>query len=157
MSKYQSYNIVLNSVNGIGSTNTNKTYYFDFNLIKEDISYELTFSFVSKANTLPTFSIPMVYVDLGQSNTFEGKTNTGGNISKCVGTLCPNQLVASPNYSFLTANLTNPPVYLDKLHSYSSINVSILNELGTAWLDASGTPQDIGSYVMILHLNPVKF
>jgi hypothetical protein len=152
----QSYNIILNSVNGIGATNTNKTYYFDFNLISDNKPYEMTFSFISKANTLPSFSIPMVYVDLGQTYTYEAKSNSGGNISKCIGTLIPNQLVASPNLTFLLANYSNTPVYLDKLHSLSSINVSILNELGTAWLDANATPADIGSYVLTLHLTPIK-
>jgi hypothetical protein len=150
--KYQSYNIVLNSVNGIGATNSNKTYYLDFNNITPDVPYELTFSYVGKANTLSTFSIPMVYLDLGQSNTFEAKGNTGNNISKFVGVLTPNQLATT---SFLNAPLTNPIVYLDKIHSYNSINVLILNENGGAWLDANATPADIGAYVMVLHLTPV--
>jgi hypothetical protein len=151
--KYESYNIVLNSVNGIGATNSNKTYYLDFNNIKPDISYEMTFSFVAKANTLTSFSIPMVYLDLGQSNTFEAKGNTGNNISKFIGVLTPNQLATS---SFLNAPNTNPPVHLDKLHSYNTLNVLILNENGGAWLDANATPADIGAYVMVLHLKPVN-
>lgn len=151
--KPKSYNIVLNSVNGVGTLNSNKTYYMDFNNIKPDIPYELTFSFVGKANTLSTFSLPLVYLDLGQTNTYEAKGNTGNNISKFIGVLTPNQLATT---SFLNAPMTNPPVYLDKIHSYNSINVLILNENGGAWLDISGTPQDVGTYVMVLHLTPAK-
>jgi hypothetical protein len=108
----QSYNIVLNSANGIGTTNTNKTYYLDFNNIKPDVAYEMTFSFVAKVNTLSSFSLPMVYVDLGQTCVFEAKGNTGNNVSKFVGMLIPNAVATT---SFLTDSITNQPVYLDTI------------------------------------------
>ena len=150
--KSQSYNIVLNSTNGIGNLNASKTYYFDFNQIKGDTSYELTFSHVGMSNALTSFNLPLVYVDIGQSNAYEANAINTGNISKCIGVLHPN---ARANYSFLQANLanSNPPVYLDKLHSLSSISVNVVNQNGVLWTDSSGN--DIAPYVMILHLNPV--
>ena len=150
--KSQSYNIVLNSTNGIGTLNASKTYYFDFNQIKGDTSYELTFSHVGMSNAMTTFNLPLVYVDIGQSNSYEANTINTGNISKCIGVLHPNTIATN---SFLHADLknSNPPVYLDKLHSFSSISVNIVNQNGVLWTDSSGN--DIAPYVMILHLNPV--
>ena len=130
-------------------------YYFDFNLIKDNTPYELTFSYVGMSNTLTTFHLPLVYVDIGQSNSYEANTTNTGNISKCIGVLQPN---ARATNSFLQANLanSNSPVYIDKLHSLSSITVNVVNQNGALWTDASATPLDLAPYVMILHLTPLK-
>ena len=135
--KYQSYNIVLNSSNGIGTLNSSKTYYYDFNQIKDNTQFELTFSHMGMSNYLTGFNLPLVYVDIGQSNSYEANSITTGNISKCIGVLTPN---ARATTSFLQANLanSNPPVYIDKLPSASSINVNVVNQSGALWTDSSG-------------------
>jgi len=148
-----SYNIILNSVNGVGSLNSNKVYYIDMNLLKpNDKPYEMSFSFISKVNNLASFSIPMVYLDLTQCNTYEANNTTGLSVSKYIGNLLPSQISSS---AFLYINsYDNVPLYIDNLSIFNQLNVQIKTETGALWTDSVSA--DINSYVMNISLKPVK-
>ena len=149
--KRESYNIVLISANGVGTTNTNRTYSFDFNQIHDNGPFEMTWTFSSGINNLGNYTPALVYLDFGQTNSYISNTNHSSSITKMVGALWVN---SNGNYSsFQNATNCNPPIYIDSLKSITSINVRILTDTGAYWVD--GSLLDLTSYVLTLHLKPV--
>ena len=149
--KRESYNISFLSVNGVGSTNTNKTFNFDFNQIHDDGHFEMTWTFSSGVNNLGAIKPAYVYLDIGQTNSYISNTSHTGSITKLIGALWANN---TGNYAcFQNATNSNPPIYIDSLKSITSVNISILNDTGAYWTDGSSI--DLANYVLTLHLKPV--
>lgn len=104
------YNIVINSVNYVGGTNSsNLSYYFDWSNI-EDGEYEMTFNF----NAIDTAVHKVLYVvipDLGvASNVFTTTSQTTARFNNVIGVISPNEKTTDTHY--IASTVDNPPIYL---------------------------------------------
>jgi hypothetical protein len=84
------YNLVLKSVNGVGTLNNSKTYFFDWNKIKE-AQYKVSFNFQSEGNTINYLNTAHLTANLGQSKTFNVSTTNNTN-TRILGTLLPRNM-----------------------------------------------------------------
>lgn len=116
----KSYNIVVNSnfcTSGTsGNANSNKNYYIDWSSVMPKGSYELTFSFISKAtDTINVLNnIPLVYIDfLSQANIDAVQPGFQATASQFLGMLYPTLIHPASDSSFLRAEQSsNNPIFL---------------------------------------------
>jgi hypothetical protein len=94
------YNVVLNSDLRSSGTVSEAIYTFDWSIFSES-KYKVSSKFISsKCDVTAFLTIPMLEVNLGQSNNFTTKINqTNASSTMCIGTLQPN--LTNSNSCFL--------------------------------------------------------
>ena len=147
------YNIVLNSANISGGIIINGIHSFDWNVLPE-CQYKVTFSFMSgPVNLLNYPSIPLLFVDLGQSTFYSSSINSvTAKTTQLLGCLQPN--LVSGNSYLNTNRETNSIVYLLNRPNSSQFSVKILNNItGANWADINGNT--ITNYILTLTLETI--
>ena len=147
------YNIVLNSVNLAGGIVPNGLHYFDWTVLPES-QYKVTFSFMSSPVNLIGFtSIPMLYVDLGQTSFYSSSNNSvTAKTTQFLGCLQPN--LVSGNSYLNTNREANTILYLLNRPSNNQFSVKIVNNItGNNWLDLNGA--NLLNYVLTLTLETI--
>lgn len=146
----KSYNIILNSTQGTGTYNTNKTYNIDWSVIP-DQKYKLEFTFFSsKVDT--TSMTDLIFVDINfQSNTncYEATSaNTRGAmlLSEKIGCILPTGY-NTLSY-FYAHNTTNTPCFLDSRPMNKTITVNLESVTGSSYLT-------LPPYILTLKLTPI--
>ena len=142
----KSYNIILNSNNGVGSNNSQKTYYFDWSQLVQG-KYELTFSYVGQLNNLTGGSIPLIYIDIGQQGNIEVLSN-GYKNGIYLGFLKPYVLGIT---SYLYSNDgENGSIILGSRLVQNNLTVSILNNSSTQTSFTDSNSQPPANYILSL-------
>ena len=142
----KSYNIILNSNNGVGSNNSQKTYYFDWSQLVQG-KYELTFSYVGQLNNLTGGSIPLIYIDIGQQGNIEVLSN-GYKNGIYLGFLKPYVLGTT---SYLYSNDgENGSIILGSRPVQNNLTVSILNNSSTQTSFTDSNSQPPANYILSL-------
>ena len=147
------YNIVLNSANLASGVLPNGQHYFDWTVLPES-QYKVTFSFMSgPVNLLGFTSIPLLYVDLGQTTFYSSSNNSiTCKTTQFLGCLQPN--LVSGNSYLNTNRETNTILYLLNRPSNNQFSVKILNNInGNNWLDLNGA--NLLNYVLTLTLETI--
>jgi hypothetical protein len=90
------YTLVLKSVNGVGTLNNSKTYFFDWNKIK-DAPYKVSFNFQSEGNSISYLNTAHLSTNLGQSKTFNVSSTNNNTNTRILGNLFPRP-VNTGNY-----------------------------------------------------------
>jgi hypothetical protein len=138
------YNVVLNSNNNAGGTNTsNFQYNFDWSNFEEG-AYELTFLFNAVGSTVDKL-IVVSCPDLGvASNVFTTKgTATAQSFNNVLGVVYP-----TTSLDYIVSAQHNPPIYL-QTRPYS-------NHITIYLYDTAGALVNIGiDYVLILSLKKI--
>lgn len=140
------YNVVLNSNNKVGGTNTsNYEYNFDWSNLEEG-AYELTFTFNS-ANSSVDKIIAISCPDLGvASNVFTTKTLTAQSFNNVLGVVYPT--INTVDTTFNVSANHNPPVHLQTRPHSNHITIYLY--------DITGALTNIGTdYVLILSLKKI--
>lgn len=160
----RSYNIVVNSnfcTSGTsGNANNNKNYYIDWTAVMPKGSYELTFSFISRANdTINTLNnIPLVYVDfLSQANIDATQPGFQATASQFLGMLFPTLIHPATDASILRSEQTsNNPIYLVNRPWNNEFKVLVVSGANPPipWVDDNLV--SLPSYVMNLHFRLLK-
>jgi hypothetical protein len=123
-------------------------------------SYELTFSFISRANdTLTSLNnIPLVYIDfLSQANIDATQPGFQATASQFLGMLFPTLLHPATDSSFLRAEQTsNSPIYLVNRPWNNEFKVLVVSggNPPIPWEDDNLI--SLASYVMNLHFRLLK-
>lgn len=133
------YNIVLNSNNSVGGTNSsNLVYNFDWSNL-EEASYELTFNFSSSLTNVSE-AIVVSCPDLGVcSHSFTTTSLTAQRFNGVIGVIYPTiGTVSTSNDDYFVPATYNPPVYLKTrpfssqftvyLHTNSGVLINLENE-----------------------------
>ncbi len=162
--KKKSYNVILNSA---GESETNKgeiEYYFDWSVLPVDTAFEVYFTFMSNVTTTSSStSTPCVYIELGDTNTFEpSSTQICARKSSFLGTLCLNGI--GSNTFFRTDETQNPPIYLHTRPKTNQFKVQIYKSSATPWNSSSpqlwtneqATPANMPNYVLTLKFYPIE-
>ena len=154
----KNYNVVLNSeyctTDTSTNANTNKNYYIDWSAILPDKNFKLTFSFISKTNTIKILlNIPIITIDfLNQGNVDICQTTYQATSSNILGLIFPTYLDPTNHNAYFRADKNyNNPIYLSRPRQ-NNFNVRIVNNANPpiAWVDEAGTPLDLKPYVLIL-------
>ena len=126
------YTVVLQSAIGDGPLLTSETFFYDWSQIP-DVPYYVRFSFVSAVNPVTQINqIPMLYVDLAQSNNQLANPQSSAQSSyrsQFLGNLM-YAVISNNNYLFAENN-TNPPTYLNGRPRRNNITVEIRSTLTT--------------------------
>ena len=126
------YTVVLQSAIGDGPLLTSETFFYDWSQIP-DVPYYVRFSFASAVNPVTQINqIPMLYVDLAQSNNQLANPQSSAQ-SSYRSQFLGNLLYASisGNSYFFAENNTNPPTYLNERPKSNNITVEIRSTLTT--------------------------
>lgn len=137
------YNVVLNSNNKVGGTNTsNYEYNFDWSNLEQG-AYELTFTFNAVSSAIDSV-IAICCPDLGvASNVFTTKNLTAQSFNNVLGVIYPSSTL---DYTISTQH--NPPVYLQTRPHSSHITIYLY--------DTDGALIDLAvDYVLILSLKKI--
>ena len=140
------YNIILNSAYGVGTNNSQKTYYFDWSQLMQG-RYELTFSYVGQVNNLTGGTIPLLYIDVGQYGNIEILSGSFKN-GTYLGFLKPYVL---GTVSYLYSNDgENGSIILGTRPVQNNITVSILNNSSTQTFFSDSNSQPPANYILSL-------
>jgi len=163
----RSYNIVLNSnfcTSGTsGNLNTDKNFYIDWSSVMPRGSYELSFSFISKAaDAITTLgNLPLIYVDfLSQANIDAPQPGFQATASQFLGMVFPIIIHQPTDSSILRAEInSNNPIYLVNRPFNNEFRVQVVNgnNPSVPWVDDTPvTPVSLPSYVLNLHFKLLK-
>lgn len=148
LSKKAIYNVVCNSVNGIGATNSLKKYNFDWSQLPQG-KYEVHYSYVGEKNAYDGLKTALLNVELGCSKVYVCDANTQAQTSNFIGCLIPlaSQLGAGFDI-FRVEDMTNPPIHLDSRPSNQHFEVKVTDENGALYTDSAAA--DLAPYVLTL-------
>jgi hypothetical protein len=146
------YNILLNSNTKSAGANNTAQYYFDWSVLPQG-EYKMTFDYLGGANSLTGTKLALIYVDLGQSQSFQANsTSTSASSTRCIGSLMPYALSTT---SFLYTQVTsNPIIYLKQRPSNNSFTIQLLDLTGALFVDTAGVVN--APYIMNINLELVK-
>lgn len=158
----KSYNVVLNSAAEAETNKGDITYNFDWSILPADTAFEVYFTLISNVVSVTTSGstpVPVVYADLGVSNTFEpSSTRVVANNTQYLGSLCLNGI--GSNTFFRTDETMNPPIFLHSRPVNNSFKVSIYNQSNTPstgnpaiWSFSTAT---MPNYVLTLKFVPIE-
>ncbi len=146
------YNIVLMSSIGNGISTSGETFFYDWSQIP-DKPYKLSFTFNSSTSTTNPNIIPLIYVDLGQTNNTIAIPQNDNNIgfrSSFLGCL-RYTLAGFSGVNILYADaMTNPPSYLNGRPQSNNFTAQILQNDGSF---INYTPPS--NYVLTLYLEEI--
>ena len=146
------YNIVLNSANLV-SGNTSSAYYnYDWSILPQG-EYKATFSFTSTStNILDLNNVPLLHIDLGQTNSYTTNTLMNSVNSFCIGNL--SAVILNSTGFFRNGSCDLNTIYLKNVPSNKLFQVSIKNNAtGLPWVDMTGTL--LRSYVLSITLESI--
>ena len=131
------YNVVLNSVNGSGTYNAQKTYNFDWSVMPRG-KYRVHYTYTGKVNNIDGTKLALINVPLGNSKTFTTGATTQAAQSNFLGALSPLvSQIAATNSTWKADDNTNAPIYLDDRPYQSTFQVDILDGNGLPFVDAT--------------------
>lgn len=154
-------NTVLSSTSVVLPTYSWQTYSMDWNLLPQG-KYKCRFSFLSQVQTslitIANSKIPQVYLNLGNSNIFEGVANIGvkNTTSQSIGILALTPLSNALSVLYADANL-NQPFYIQR-PTNNQMEIRILDSNATpafytdATALAAGTAPFCPHYVLTLYM-----
>jgi len=133
------YNVVLQSLIGDGTTNSNETFFYDWSQIP-DVPYKVNFSFVSGVVS-PMISVGQyasVYIDLAQSynQLATAQSSPASYKGQFLGNLF-YLVVTAGNTLYAEAN-SNPPTFLNGRPQNNNFRVEIHSSLYTDFTPTSG-------------------
>lgn len=143
------YTVVLNSVNGVGQFNTQKTYLFDWSVFQSG-KYLVSFSYIGKDDILKGTKLPLLYAQLGGSKVYTTGTTIASHPFAFLGALRVGTLSNDGTTHLQAENQTNPPIFLDSRPSSQQFTVEIQDETGALFLDQGVPIGDINGYVLTL-------
>lgn len=142
------YSIQLNSTKGTGTANNSLSYTFDWSVLPNNKSFKFSFLYVGGANTLSGANIPIVELDIGQTNTYTTIQNgCGAQQYKYIGNLYPNSI---GGISFLDSGNNPLPIVLPIRPNNNQLIVNIRNQDGGLWVDDAATPIPPAKYILTL-------
>lgn len=148
LSKKAIYNVICNSVNGIGAVNSQKKYNFDWSVLPEG-KYEVHYSYIGGINNFTGAKIALLNVELGSSKVFTTNATTQAQTSNFLGNICPLVAqVAVANSIFRADDSTNPPIFLDNRPFNQQFEVKVTDAAGALFTDGAGA--DLAPYVLTL-------
>jgi hypothetical protein len=135
----KTYNVILQSAIGDGTTTSTETFFYDWTQIP-DVPYYVSFSFMSATIAMIQFGqIAMLYVDLSQSYnqiaTSQSLTQSASN-GQFLGNLLYG-VVASNNF-LVAENNTNPPTFLHGRPRSNNFTVAVRSTPTTDYTTPSG-------------------
>jgi len=145
------YNIALVSQIGNGPSSGSENFYFDWTQI-EDVPYKVTFSFMSGGNDIVTAAyVTQVFIDLGQTNNFIAKSQSGTQANYLGGLLGSLQVSGVGANSYYYANTTsNPPTLISRRPSSNNFTVNLFYNSLPAFDYVTAYPP--GPYNLMLNL-----
>jgi hypothetical protein len=146
----KTYKLVFNSASGSGNTQS-KTYNFDWNLL-DDGYYEVSFTFNSNSGVLNSANIPMIYIDIGQDDTYIIGSGSFGNF-RFLGTVFNELINTAPMTSYFYAHASSNAPLIIKRPNSNQITININNTSNTGYTtDGSVLLPD---YILILNLKQI--
>lgn len=147
MGKKAIYNVILNSVNGTGTYNAQKTYTFDWSVLPRG-KYQVHYSYVGKVNNIDGTKLALISLPLGSSKTFTAGSSSGAQTTNFLGALSALVIQVGANSNWRADDSTNPPIYLDDRPYQSTFQVDILDGNGIPFIDATaGVNTSAGSTI----------
>jgi hypothetical protein len=148
LSKKAIYNVICNSVNGIGATNSQKKYNFDWSTLPQG-KYEVHYSYVGEINAYNGTKNALLNVELGCSKVFVCGANTQAQTSNFLGCLIPLSAQLGAGFDiFRVEDMTNPPIHLDSKPSNNFFEVKVTDEAGALYTDSAAA--DLAPYILTL-------
>jgi len=142
----KTYNIVLQSIIGTGST-ANKSYFYDWSRIP-DVPYYVTFTYNSSITTLASSNVALIFLLLNQNYNMIASDQLGvitGYRSDFLGSIYHTPSGSSATNAYLSANTTsNPPMFLEGRPKNNNFSVQI-----TAGVDLA-YPNALANYTLTL-------
>lgn len=141
----ENYVVVLNSANGVGTYNAQKTYYFDWTTMPRG-KYKISFSFVGKVNNIDGTKLALVNIQFGSSKVFTTGPSVAAQTSSFLGALQTKACNGANAYTFYGDN-TLPPTYIDDRPQQTTFSVNIVDDLGYPFIDAAAVNTSVGSSI----------
>jgi hypothetical protein len=144
------YNIALVSEIGSGSSGSDN-FYFDWTQI-EDVPYKVTFSFMSGLNTITTAAyVTQVFIDLGQTNNFIAKSQSGTQLNYLGGLLGTLQVSGlGTNCYYYAYTTSNPATFIQHRPMSNNFTVNLFYNSLPAFDYVTTFPP--GPYTLMLNL-----
>jgi hypothetical protein len=153
------YSIQLNSAKGTltgisgASGNNSLSYIFDWSVLPDKKAFKFSFIYIGCANTLQGTTIPIVELDIGQTNNYITIQNgCGAQQSKYIGNLYPNS-IGGTSYLYSGDNLLS--TILPIRPNNTQLIVNIRNQDGGFWLDDAATPIPPAKYILTLNFEEI--
>lgn len=149
----ESYVLVFNSNNGVGTDTRSLQYAFDWKLLAQG-KYEIYFSYKGNYNNISSTASTLAQIIISppiSSKVFTATSSTGGQVSGFLGCVNPAQCQTT---TFLSANVKdNAPIFIDSIPQNNQFTISIQNGSGVGWTDfASAVPNN---YILTMYFHRV--